>query len=128
MIVAVIGFAGVAALVGLALWMQSIWMGLIAAFVFTRCKAGWVQARALAELDKAPRRTGFSCPSCHAAPPMLALWNCPKCQTTFDTFETRSECPQCHSNFSTTQCIECGVSSPINEWEAVAVPMLPRVS
>ena len=128
LIVAVIGFAGVAALVGLALWMQSVWVGIIAAFVFTRCKAGWVQARALAELEKAPRRAGFSCPSCHASPPMLALWSCPSCQTTFDTFETRAECPQCQYKFPATRCIECGALSPISEWEAVAVPVLPRAS
>lgn len=120
LIASFIGFGGVALLVGVAIWMESIWMGILAFFVFTQCRQGWTQARALTAMANAPRHAGYSCPSCHVAPPILPLWLCPKCRTAFDTFETGAECPKCRTQFSGTQCLDCGVSSPLSAWETAA--------
>ena len=120
-IAAVVGFAGVAGLAALALWMGSVWMGIMAFFVFTRCRFGWMQARAMSAMEQASRRTGFSCPECHATPPIGRMWRCSHCREPFDTFEARAECPKCHMQFPMTQCQDCGLSHPIEEWETSAI-------
>ena len=63
-----LGFFGVAGLIALALWTQSIWTGLIAAYAGMNCWNGFKTARALRNLEKIPRRQGFACPSCRTAP------------------------------------------------------------
>ncbi|MDB6174752.1 MAG: hypothetical protein JWL59_4063 [Chthoniobacteraceae bacterium] len=40
-----IGFIGVAGLVAVAFWLHSVWIGIMAAFVFMHCSRGWQQAR-----------------------------------------------------------------------------------
>jgi Zn-dependent protease len=112
----VIGFIGVAGLIGLAIWIESIWFGIMAAFILMNCWRGLMQARALARIAKIPRRPGFACPSCYAAPPMAEIWRCAKCGTAFDTFLTGGVCPHCGMQFGTTQCLDCGTSRPIAEW------------
>jgi len=114
----VIGFIGVVALIGLAIWAQSIWLGIMAAFILMNCWGGLKQARALARVAKLPRREGFACPSCKAAPPLGELWRCGKCGKAFDTFLTQGICPHCGTQFNITQCLDCGTSSPIGEWTA----------
>lgn len=112
----IIGFIGVAGLVALALWWQSVWMGILAAFVFMNCRQGWARARALSAIAAIPRRAAFSCPSCEVSPPVGAIWKCGRCGTAFDTFVTNAECPQCHEQFATTRCLDCGVEHPIAMW------------
>jgi Zn-dependent protease len=112
----IIGFIGVAGLVGLAIWAQSIWLGIMTAFILMNCWGGLKQARALARIAKLPRRDGFACPSCKTAPPLGELWRCGKCGKAFDTFLTQGNCPHCGTQFKVTQCLDCGTSSPISEW------------
>jgi hypothetical protein len=69
----VIGFIGVAGLIGLALWMQSAWFGVISAFILMNCWSGLQQARALLRLAKLPRHKGLPAQSCKAAPPLVGL-------------------------------------------------------
>jgi Zn-dependent protease len=114
----IIGFIGVAGLVGLAIWAQSIWLGIMTAFILMNCWGGLKQARALARIAKLPRRDGFACPSCKTAPPLGELWRCGKCGKAFDTFLTQGNCPHCGTQFNVTQCLDCGTSSPISEWSA----------
>lgn len=114
----VIGFLGVAALILVAIWAQSIWLGIMAAFILMNCWRGLTHARALARIAKIPRREGFACPSCKNAPPLGALWRCGKCGNTFDTFLTMGVCPNCQSQFAATQCLDCGTSSPFAHWLA----------
>jgi Zn-dependent protease len=114
----VIGFVGVAALIGLAIWAQSIWLGIIAVFILINCWGGLRQAMALARMTKIPRREGFACPSCKTAPPLGELWRCGKCGKAFDTFLTQGVCPHCGTQFNATQCLDCGTTSPVNEWSA----------
>lgn len=118
MAASIIGFIGVAALVLLAVFAQSIWLGIMAAFILMNCWGGLKQAQALAKIAKLPRREGFACPSCHTAPPLGELWRCGKCRNAFDTFLTQALCPHCGAQFNATQCLDCGVSSPIAAWSA----------
>jgi Zn-dependent protease len=113
-----IGFVGVAGVIVLALLWQSLWIGIIAAFILMNCWRGWQQARALSKLAKMPRHEGFACPSCGAAPVKGAFWGCGKCRTAFDTFETRAVCPQCGTQFEATKCLECGSIHSMGEWAA----------
>lgn len=129
MVSVVIGFIGVAGVALLAWWAQSIWIGIIAAFILMNCWRGLQQARVLAKLAAMPRHLDFACPSCQAAPPQGALWKCGQCGTTFDTFVTHAACPKCGAAFDATRCVDCGQLNPIDAWSvnASVSPALPRV-
>jgi len=116
MAASVIGFIGVAALIGLAIYLQSLWLGIMAVFILMNCWGGLKQARALAKIAKIPRREGFACPSCKTAPPLGALWRCGKCGQAFDTFLTLGTCPHCGAQFNVTQCLDCGASNSLSAW------------
>jgi Zn-dependent protease len=116
MAASIIGFIGVAGLIGVALWLQSFWLGLMSAFIAMNCWGGFKQARALAARAKMPRREGFACPSCHATPVQGDLWRCGQCGKSFDIFLQHGKCPQCGTQFNATQCLECGLTSPIAAW------------
>lgn len=116
LIASVIGFIGVGLLILLALWIQSVWLGIMAVFILFNCWSGLRQARALARIAKLPRRQGFACPSCKIAPPLGELWRCGKCGQPFDTFLTQGTCPHCGTQFNSTQCLDCGNSAPIANW------------
>lgn len=120
MVAAVVGLPGVAGFVALAFWTQSFWLGAISIFMLMYCWGGVQQARALARMDKLPRRAGFACPSCRAAPPLGALWKCGNCKHFFDTFETSATCPYCGAQHGVTHCMECGAASPISQWTTLA--------
>jgi Zn-dependent protease len=111
-----IGFVGVAGLIGLAIWLRSLWVGIMAAFLLVNCWRGLNYARVLARVAKIPRRAGFACPSCRAAPPLGELWRCSKCGKAFDTFLTNTVCPQCGTQYNATACLDCGTLRPMNEW------------
>lgn len=124
----IIGFIGVAALIGLAALLfffssattNAIWLGAISAFILMNCWGGLRQARALSRLAKMPRRDGFACPECKTAPPVGAIWRCGKCGGPFDTFASLGVCPHCGTQFNATQCLDCGSLRPINEWQSSA--------
>lgn len=117
MISSVLGLVGVAGFVFLALWMRSIWTGLIAAYAGLNCWSGFKTAQALRKLERIPRRQGFACPSCKTAPPVGPFWTCNKCSTRFDTFATGGVCPQCSARFEKTTCLDCRWQAPIAEWQ-----------
>lgn len=112
----VIGLVGGAGLVLLALGLQSVWIGIIAAFMLMSCWQGLRNSLALSRADKAPRRAGFACPGCQAAPPTGDFWTCNKCRKPFDTFQTQATCPHCANRFATTMCVACGALRPLSEW------------
>ena len=113
----IIGFIGVAGLILLAVLAKSVWLGIMAAFILMNCWGGLKQAQALARIAKLPRREGFTCPSCKAAPPLGEFWRCGKCGQPFDTFLAQAICPHCGTQYSVTRCLDCGASSPITEWQ-----------
>jgi hypothetical protein len=112
----VIGFAGAAGLIALALWMQSAWFGILAAFILMNCWGGLGQARVLLRMAKLPRREGFACPACQTAPPIGAYWKCGKCGQAFDTFQTGAVCPNCAAQFPVTRCLDCRALNPMGSW------------
>ena len=116
LVATVLGFVGVVGLFALALWQQSVWFGILAVFILLNCWNGLNHARALLRLAKSPRRVGFACPSCKASPPVGQYWICPKCRTSFDTFQTLAVCPSCSTQFPVTACLDCGARHPMTQW------------
>ena len=114
---AAIGLVGSAALLGLAIWWQSLWTGIMAVFLGQRCLISFRQSKGLFALGRIPRHTGFACPSCHEAPPGGPIWVCQSCQNRFDPFSTRAVCPHCQAVQATTPCPHCGDARPFSEWQ-----------
>jgi Zn-dependent protease len=115
LVVSVIGMVGAVALGFAAVAQRSWWFGALAAFIWLRARGGMKQAQALASIAAAPRREGFSCPSCHSPPPAGAFWLC-ACKERFDTFERQGICPRCCRTFAETLCTECSRWSPHREF------------
>ena len=127
MVTTIIGFVGVAGFIILALRMQSVWFGVLSVFVLTSCWRGLRQAQALSRILESPRRDGFTCPSCTAAPPVGNFWMCGQCRKRFDTFQTQAICPNCATQFAVTACLDCGRQRPMSEW-IVSAPPQPLMS
>ena len=121
----IIGIFGVLGFIALAIRVHSIWLGIMAAFILMNCWQGLRQARALARIAKIPRRQGFACPSCKTSPPMGEFWRCAKCRQPFDIFLTQGVCPHCGTQFSATQCLDCGTPSPIAQWHTSVINLSP---
>lgn len=119
LVASVVGFVGVIGLIALAVWAQSIWVGILSAFILMNCWRGWQQAQALLRLARLPRHQNFACPACHTAPPTGNLWGCDHCGASFDTFAAGGVCPRCGQTFTVTRCVDCGAANPIAAW---AVP------
>jgi Zn-dependent protease len=111
-----IGFAGVAGLIVLALWIHSTWFAILSVFILMNCWRGLQQARVLSRLAKLPRREEFSCPCCKTAPPVGNFWKCSHCSQPFDTFQSGAVCPYCAARFAATSCLDCGRSHPMSDW------------
>src|ERR1035438_6128907 len=127
MVTTIIGFIGVAGLIGLALLARDVWFGMLCVFILLNCWRGLMQARVLAKIAKLPRRGGFACPECGQAPIIGPLWRCDKCLKPFDTFEAGATCPHCGAQFPVTRCPECGRTNSMAEWaEAGGVSAPPR--
>ena len=115
-VASIIGFIGVVGLIGLAVFVQSIWMGIMAAFILMNCWKGLKQAQALSRVAKLPRRAGFTCPSCKTSPPTGAYWRCGQCGQPFDIFASVGTCPHCAARYDKTQCLDCGTTSTLQDW------------
>jgi Zn-dependent protease len=118
MAASVIGLLGVAALGVIAIFIGSIWFGIMAAFIAMNCWAGLKQAQALMKIAKIPRREGFACPSCKSAPPLGNLWRCGQCGNAFDIFANNAACPNCGAQYNLVQCLDCGTRNAMNEWNS----------
>jgi len=120
MVATIVGFLGVAGFVILAVWVRSVWLGALAAFMLLNCWGGLRHAQALSRFAKLPRREGFACPSCKIAPPVGENWKCGRCRQPFDSFVTQATCPLCGAQFPVTQCFECGAANPMGAWNVPA--------
>ena len=123
MVATALGFVGVAGFLLLAFRSGSMWYAALGIFMAMNCWSGLKHARMLLKIAKIPRRDGFACPSCQTAPPLGAIWMCPRCEQPFDMFENGAVCP-CGAEFAVTPCMDCGATHPISEW-AVA-PMAAK--
>jgi len=112
----IIGLLGIVGFIVLAVFTGSKWTGLIAIYMLINCWGSLQQARILMRQEKRTLRPGFSCPSCHKAPPLGPLWKCGKCEQPFDTFESGGVCPHCAQQYPTTMCGYCERQFPISEW------------
>jgi len=124
----IVGIVGLVALLAFAVVSFERWLMLLSAYLLFSCWGGLQQARALLRREKMPRRAGFACPSCKAAPPLGALWKCGKCEQPFDTFQSRGTCPNCSAQYPTTMCGDCRRQYPMQEWEVPAVANLGVVN
>ena len=116
MVATILGLIGVVGFIALAIYEQSVWYGALAAFMLMNCWGGFQHARALLRFAKVPRRDGFACPSCQAAPPVGEYWKCGKCGQPFDMFQNHGVCPHCSTQFPRTRCLDCGTVNPLNNW------------
>ncbi|HZI51151.1 MAG TPA: site-2 protease family protein [Terriglobia bacterium] len=116
MVAVSVGFVGAVGVFILAIAIQSIWLGILAAFAGLQCYSGYKHAQALKRYGELPPRDGFACPTCKAAPPQGPLWVCMACRNRFDTFETGAVCPRCHATFPKTRCSNCGEWAAHHEW------------
>jgi len=116
LVAASIGMVGVVALVLLALWWRDIWLGIVAVFILMNCGRGLLQARKMARVEAASRRTGYACPSCLAVPRQGNFWVCGKCQKPFDLFQAPGVCPHCSAHYAAYPCLECGNVLPMDQW------------
>ena len=123
MVASVLGLLGVAALLLVAWWQQSLWIGIIGLFILANCWRGLMNARQLARAARLPRRPGSMCPSCQTAPPIGLWWTCSKCGRPFDVFESQALCPNCGARFSGARCLDCGETHPMSEWHVSNPPM-----
>jgi Zn-dependent protease len=116
MVATVLGFVGVIGFIGLALWTESVWYGVLAAFMLLNCWGGLRHARYLSKVAKLPRHEGFACPRCETAPPIGEFWRCGSCGRGFDTFQTQGVCSYCAAQFDMARCLDCGALNRLNEW------------
>src|SRR5712691_11712289 len=126
MVATIIVFLGVAGFIGLAVWVHSVWFGVLAVFMLMNCWGGLRHALALSRFAKLPRRDGFACPRCKTAPPVGDFWKCGQCRQPFDTFQTHAVCPHCAAQFAVTKCLDCGGVHPMSEW-IVPVLVAPKM-
>jgi Zn-dependent protease len=118
----IVGFAGIAALVGLAFWMRRVWLLLLCGYMLINCWSGLKAALVFMRQEKLPRRAGFCCPGCRTMPPLGNHWTCGRCRQPFDTFETGATCPHCGAQFDTTRCLYCLELHPFGGWVAADQP------
>jgi hypothetical protein len=124
---AMVGFAGVAVMLVLAIMAGSIWFGVMAFFILLNCTAGLFHARMLAKAERQPRRTALACPACKQPPVMGPFWRCQRCRSGFDPFETQATCPRCGGYVPITPCLECGEAHSLSEWTFPGVEAPPRM-
>jgi Zn-dependent protease len=120
MVATLLGFVGVAAFLFFAFRSGSLWIGALAIFMLLNCWSGLKHSLFLLRMAKLPRRAGFECPICKAAPPLGDFWRCSNCGSRFDTFATQAVCPSCAARFAVTRCLDCGRTTPIQQWYAPA--------
>lgn len=97
------------------IFLQSFWLGVIAAYAAWRSLVGLRVARMRGELLSGPRQSVSRCPSCMQAPPKGALWRCGNGHA-FDVFDARGVCPTCGWDTTEIACVFCGDTNPIADY------------
>ena len=116
----ILGMVGIVGFFALALWQRNLWLAAVSVYLLMSCWGGLKHARELLRVARLPRRSGVACPSCRTAPPIGPYWRCGACGQSFDMFEGQPVCPHCTAVFTSTSCLDCGRSSPVQHWVAGA--------
>ena len=120
-IAATVGLIGIVLGASYRIWQNPdgfLWTAVLAFFLGQQCFAGLQHAKALQALERLPRHTGFSCPTCHRPPPSGPLWRCPSCGNSFDAFSTRGVCPHCAVAQDAIPCPHCAHAHSMPRWES----------
>jgi Zn-dependent protease/DNA-directed RNA polymerase subunit RPC12/RpoP len=126
----VAGVLGIAGAIAGGVWAYSsgsIWIALIAVFAGMQASGAVRLGRAMATIEKLPRRGDFACPRCGASPPMGNLWRCSHCHAPVDAFLTPTVCPYCGQTSDETPCFDCGQFSNPWDWQRPAARPTQRV-
>jgi len=130
LVASVIGIAGAAAGVVLAVIFQRFWLGLMALFAAYQSWIGFQQARRIGRAAEPPLAVGrhdeLHCPICGESPPAGPLWAC-ECGASFDVFATRGACPRCGRRGERAMCGACENVSFLFAWypPATVVTSIP---
>jgi Zn-dependent protease len=116
MVATILGMVGIVGFFALALWQRNLWLAAVSVYLLMSCWGGLKHARELLRVARLPRRSGVACPSCRTAPPIGPYWRCGACGQSFDMFEGQPVCPHCMTVFTSTSCLDCGRSSPVQYW------------
>lgn len=113
----VLGLMGMAACVGVCLWLRHMWLYWICGFLLLNSWRGLRHAQLLLLSERSPRRAELACPSCGKAPQTGAYWKCGKCKKPFDTFASGAVCPHCGTGYPMTACLACKRQNPMEAWK-----------
>ncbi len=119
-----LGLLGAAGLVLLAIFLQSIWLGVLAIFAALQCAQGLATARRLREAQRVPRHAQFRCPACGEHAPAGPVGRCQDCGRGVDPV-AEVGCPHCRRVLETTECLFCGRTTPRAAWR-VGIPAGPE--
>lgn len=108
-----VGLLGALAVLGLAFYGQSVWLGIMAFFILSTCWKGFQRARQLSEPTEPPQ---FACPACKTAPKPGPAWRCPSCSSPVDVFANSLQCQKCGEFFLSVTCPTCRELSPAGQW------------
>jgi Zn-dependent protease len=120
MVASIIGFAGAALVLGLAVFLGNFWLIIIAGFAALQSWVGYQRSRALNTIAQTPRHADLRCPHCGNAPPALPIWTC-ACGKPFDVFAAQGQCPNCGGRFLQVPCPFCSKASPASSWQSITV-------
>jgi hypothetical protein len=113
-----VGLVGIAALAGLALYEQNIFLIVILFFAASQCKRGLDEAKALKYLEPVKRARQpemVSCPSCGQPPPLGPFWQC-ECGNAIDVISENGHCPHCSKLHLTVACPRCSQAAHLFDW------------
>jgi Zn-dependent protease len=116
LVATIVGFVGGAALAALALWLRSMWIGLMTLFLFSNCVASFKQAKLVRKLELLPRRREYLCEACQSSPPIGNFWRCPHCGQGTDLFVRQGTCTECGRLIDFIPCVDCGTTHSFVEW------------
>ncbi len=105
--------------VALLLFLQEIWLGILAVFAALQSWNGLKIARARVSILGRPRHQHARCPVCGEAPPMGLGVRCAQGHA-FDPFMSDGWCNQCGGKSGPVPCLSCENVRSIREWMTVA--------
>jgi Zn-dependent protease len=117
LIASVLGMVVAVIAIGVAVYAQDTWLGILSAFVAWQSFNGFQHARYLARVESS-RRPEAACPTCGTHPPAMDMWVCSRCRKSFDLFATEGVCPRCGQRYAETACPQCQRVSPVVSWSA----------